>query len=405
MKNIFSMMMVVTSLWVASGCGYGGGGLDGGSGDGGGQDGNGKCLSHDSTICEEGVTYWVDSCGTFEEVLEMCSCGCNQPGTACEDCTDLPCQSNADCPEGYYCDLTDHQCKKVSCVPDCTGKCCGDDGCGGSCPNNCPTGYVCDLGTCQCKPDVQCYSNADCPENYYCDLTVHECKPETCVPNCTGKCCGDDGCGGTCPNNCATGYTCDPGSCLCLPYCTSDFDCGYMQCCRDGSCLDAACGNMQCGYDPVCEFSCGTCPSGYTCDYQTGQCNPDDPGDLCPAGQECTLIGDNGLMGCLDPPDQIPAGNPACSQDALCDGNYSCYCMDTECTENICIQNCGTCPSGLTCWELWDGGPRGCLTAEGGIPTDTPACDSTDYSCQGNATCYQETATGNLICIYNCSPE
>lgn len=426
MKKIISMIMaVLTPLVVISGCGYGGGQTDGGNGDG--RDGNGNCISHDGTICEEGVAYWVDSCGTIQEVKEMCSCGCNASGSDCESCTDLPCQSNADCPtghvcdlntqkckpqgctqnadcpQGYYCDLTINQCKQETCDPSCTGKCCGNDGCGGSCPNNCPSGYVCDLGSCQCKPDITCNSNADCPQDYYCDLTVHECKEETCVADCTGKCCGGDGCGGTCPNNCPAGYTCDPGSCLCLPYCTSDSQCGYMQCCHDGSCVAAACGNMVCGYDPVCEFSCGTCPSGYHCEY--GQCVPDQTGGLCPSGQECTLIGDNGIMGCLIPPDMIPSGNPACSANDPCDGNYSCYCLDTECAENICIENCGTCPSGLTCWELWDGGPRGCLTAEGAIPSNTPACNSSDYSCAGNATCYQESSTGNLICIYNCSSE
>ena len=53
------------------------------------------------------------------------------------------------------------------CVPDCLGKQCGDDGCGGSC-GECPTGQACqDDGTCL-----------------------------GCTPECAGKACGDDGCGG-----------------------------------------------------------------------------------------------------------------------------------------------------------------------------------------------------------------
>jgi Cys-rich repeat protein len=427
-KSISIVMVLLVPLWVVSGCGYGGGGSgDGGNGDG--QDGNGNCITHNITTCEEGVAYWVDSCGTIEEVKEMCSCGCNAGGTDCETCTDLPCQSNsdcptgwvcdlntnkckpqgctqnADCPQGYYCDLTVNQCKRDTCVPNCTGKCCGGNGCGGTCPNACVPGEVCDLGTCLCKLDVQCISNEDCPQGYYCDLTVNECKEVVCTPNCTGKCCGSDGCGSTCPNTCSTGYTCDPGSCLCMPYCTSNSQCGNMQCCREGTCMPAACGNMVCGYDPVCGFSCGTCPTGYACNYETGQCISDTPGDLCPTGQDCLMISDGGLLGCLIPPDMIPSSNPTCSPDLPCDGNFSCYCMDTECTESICIENCGTCPAGLTCWLLWDGGPSGCLTAEGALPADTPACDTTDYSCAGNATCYQETSTGNLICINNCSDE
>jgi len=429
MKKIISMMMAILApVWVISGCGYSGGGDDGGTGDGSGQDGT-KCTSHASTTCAEGVTYWVDSCGTIEEVKEMCACGCNSAETDCDDCTDLPCQSNSDCPTGWACDLGTGKCKQQpcssdldcptgfkcnsgvcerdSCVPQCTGKCCGDDGCGGTCPNNCPGGYVCDLGTCQCKPDVACTSNDDCPQDYYCDLTVNECKPVVCNPQCEGKCCGDDGCGNTCPNDCPVGYVCNMTTCQCVldTTCTSDSQCPTMHCCRDGACIPAACGNMQCGFDPVCEFSCGTCPAGYTCNYDTGQCIADDPGELCPSGQECTLMTDGGLTGCIIPPDTIPSGNSSCSPDLPCEGNYSCYCLDEECTEQICIEHCGTCPAGETCFLLWDGGPYACLTAEGGIPTDTPACDATDYSCAGNATCYQDTSTGNLICLDNCSAQ
>jgi len=132
---------------------------------------------------------------------------------------------------------------------------------------------VCDLGACVCKPDVQCTSDLDCPQGYYCDLELNECVEETCVPQCEGKCCGTNGCGGTCPNNCPGGYVCNMGTCQCEldQTCSSDSQCPTMHCCRDGSCIPAACGNMQCGYDYVCEFSCGTCPAGST---QTQRFNP-----------------------------------------------------------------------------------------------------------------------------------
>jgi uncharacterized protein (TIGR02145 family)/prepilin-type N-terminal cleavage/methylation domain-containing protein len=35
----------------------------------------------------------------------------------------------------------------------------------------------------------------------------------TCAPNCTGLCSGDDGCGGTCPDNCTGGQVCTSGTC------------------------------------------------------------------------------------------------------------------------------------------------------------------------------------------------
>lgn len=430
MKKILSMMMVVLMpLWVIAGCGYGGGGTgDGGNGDGNGQDGS-KCTPHDSTMCAEGVTYWLDSCGSIEEAKEMCGCGCNSDDTDCEDCTDLPCSSNPDCPTGWVCDLGTNKCKQQGCTsnldcptgffcnasgvceretcePQCAGKCCGSNGCGGTCPNACVPGEVCDLGTCQCKQDVSCTTNEDCPPDFYCDLTVNECKPVVCNPQCEGKCCGSDGCGSTCPNSCPTDYVCNMSTCQCEldTTCTSDSQCPTMHCCRDGTCVPAACGNMQCGYDYICEFSCGTCPAGSTCNYETGQCIPDTPGDLCPTGQECTPMSDDGLMGCIIPPDTIPAGNASCSPDAPCDGNYTCYCMDVDCTQQICIENCGACPTGQTCWDVFGGGQWLCLTSSGGVPPNAPAC-GTDNSCQGNASCFQETSTGNLICIEHCSSE
>jgi hypothetical protein len=48
------------------------------------------------------------------------------------------------------------------CVPDCEGKECGDDGCGGSC-GACETGYYCDNGICVEECTVECLQEyADC---------------------------------------------------------------------------------------------------------------------------------------------------------------------------------------------------------------------------------------------------
>jgi hypothetical protein len=72
-----------------------------------------------------------------------------------------------------------------------------------------------------------------------------------CTPLCTGKQCGDDGCGGSC-GSCASGQTCD----------------GSGQC-SGGGCTPQ-CDGMACG-DDGCGGSCGSCGDGQTCD-DTGQC-------------------------------------------------------------------------------------------------------------------------------------
>ncbi len=106
------------------------------------------------------------------------------------------------------------------CMPQCTGRACGSDGCGGTC-GSCDAGTMCSGGTC------------------------------ACVPQCTGRGCGPDGCGGTC-GTCASG-TCNTttGMCEgCTPVCTGKL-----------------CGPNGCGQ------SCGQCMgANVVCDLPTGQC-------------------------------------------------------------------------------------------------------------------------------------
>jgi hypothetical protein len=74
------------------------------------------------------------------------------------------------------------------CVPDCTGKTCGDDGCGGSC------------GACE--------GETECVEGNCTNTT-------TCVPDCTDKACGDNGCGGSC-GTCGNNEICEESVCEAL---------------------------------------------------------------------------------------------------------------------------------------------------------------------------------------------
>lgn len=67
------------------------------------------------------------------------------------------------------------------CVPDCDGRDCGDDGCGGSC------------GACE---DGSCLENGTC-----------------CTPDCGDRKCGDNGCGGSC-GSCLFGSVCQDGACI-----------------------------------------------------------------------------------------------------------------------------------------------------------------------------------------------
>jgi hypothetical protein len=89
-----------------------------------------------------------------------------------------------------------------ACVPECAGKACGPDGCGGFC-GQCLPGAVCDANTGQCS--VLC---APCQSGYVCNDSG-QC---VCTPNCSGKTCGSDSCGGTC-GTCSFPFICRNGNC------------------------------------------------------------------------------------------------------------------------------------------------------------------------------------------------
>lgn len=76
-----------------------------------------------------------------------------------------------------------------ACTPECAGKACGDDGCGGVC-GDCPAAFpFCLGGVCS-----------------------------NCEPQCEGVACGSNGCGGSC-GSCGAGETCESGACVCQPSC------------------------------------------------------------------------------------------------------------------------------------------------------------------------------------------
>jgi hypothetical protein len=127
------------------------------------------------------------------------------------------------------------------CKQECTGKVCGDDGCGGSC-GQCALGQKCEAsGTCSPDPcggvtEVgQCMGNTlqfcsdgklqtyDCTKyGKVCGFDEtnqwYDCVDAGCQPACAGKQCGGDGCGGSC------------GTCPAGKKCSSDGSCSVTDC-------------------------------------------------------------------------------------------------------------------------------------------------------------------------------
>ena len=362
------------------------------------------------------------SCG------EDCSCSCNASCFEFGDC----------CPN--LCEVCGSSFPDNCCVPQCEGKTCGDDGCGGSC-GGCPPGQICD-GAFQicidCTPNCDnkscgadgcggecgsCDAGLLCGENGLC---------EACEPACEGKTCGEDGCGGecgTCPTNtlCAAG-TCEAllcseqcgtesvdmpggGTCSCSPFCLGESNCclGFCESCNEdyeSLCCVPQCEDKTCG-DDGCWGSCGACKVNQSCiEGICVTCQPD-----C-LNKGCGPDGCGGSCG-------------VCSAGFECDAGYCVVCEPKcdglECGDDGCGGSCGTCTAGTiceggtcaACEPQCDGlecGDDSCGGYCNGI-SDTPQCqDNTLVWCDAGKTMSVNCDSYNQNCVlhelegYRCLP-
>jgi len=148
---------------------------------------------------------------------------------------------------GYDIDICCNISVSSSCVPNCSGgKICGSDGCTPNGCGECNDNIKCTTDSCAanqksciftskvcndndlCTINGRCNNNTGnclftqkkCPANQTCNPNNGECKT-TCNPDCSGKACGDDGCGGSC------------GPCESWEYCDEDVT---FTCLSDTSC-------------------------------------------------------------------------------------------------------------------------------------------------------------------------
>lgn len=271
--------------------------------------GNGTCEAAETCVnCAADCGCGADVCDAQTEQCVGCTPQCDG-----RECGDDGCGGTCGACDGAAC--TDGLCDGV-CVPSCDGRSCGDDGCEGEC-GACDADQVCDAaGACVAPPeacgDGQCGAGEDCStcaqdcgdccgdgrcadvencascaadcacaDGEDCAPDRRECVP-VCVPQCDGRNCGGDGCGGEC-GACADAQACEAGVCVdvCQPDCT-DRVCGGDGCmgrcgecdanalCNDGLCEEICqpmCVDRQCGLDG-CGGVCGECADD-------GVCGPD----------------------------------------------------------------------------------------------------------------------------------
>ena len=234
-----------------------------------------------------------------EECLKLCEenqwdCGLGYEGCNCGQCAvGFVCNGMGNC----FADSGN------PCEPQCEGRECGDDSCQGSC-GSCADGFACIDAV--CKPqgemtecEIACAAEGRvCGAFGECDCgqcedggTCSEVGTCSCHPHCSGKECGNDGCGGSC-GTCPGAYLCsDNGLCLSPDACEEPCkgkECGPDGCAGNcGTCIYGSCKNSQCVCTPNCEWKecgpdgcgqlCGKCPEGSMCGWDGacyGFCDP-----------------------------------------------------------------------------------------------------------------------------------
>jgi len=308
-----------------------------------------------AAACGEGSTTGPEPlCNATETKVCACPDGkagtqvCNADGTAWGECSGCETDDvveeeilegcNPTCSPGYEC-----KDKVCVCIPQCTGKQCGPDGCGGQC------------GT--------CLPNQMCDEKGLC----------VCKPQCDGKNCGPDGCnsGGTC------------GTCAQTQECNASGVCES----KGGECWPNAC---------IIDAHCEGCPGGqnkcWADNHLCVECHPGKDQE-CPAGLKCSANGKCTTKDCPTNPQGEPTLN--CTKDSDCEAcspkNQACdiakgkcvqcvslvdpHCLDSQyCKNGICEPKCPqSCEVDVDCMQ--------CLFGATGGPDTKPAKACNNHKC------------------------
>jgi hypothetical protein len=328
--------------------------------------GDGACVVADKENCEscpadcgcEATQSCVNlACCTSDCAGKECgddgcgiSCGPCALGETCESgscvsiekCGDGKCvagddENCASCPSDCGCEATQSCVNLACCTSDCGGKQCGDNGCDGVC-GICLDGTSCEAGTCikiKTCGDGKCVAGDDencasCPSDCGCEEEASCISGACCTPDCGGKQCGDNGCGGLC-GACPNGTSCEAGTCI------------KIKTCGDGKCVAGDDENCV-----ICPSDCG-CTAPEKC-VESGECVKDDSGCL---GIELKCVGSNQISYCVEIDGEATVNQVKCPQKAP-------FCVEKEPAECVeCIDNIG-CPENQECVNngcQGDGGP------------------------------------------------
>ncbi|MCB9533324.1 MAG: matrixin family metalloprotease [Myxococcales bacterium] len=274
-------------------------------------------------------------------------CGCTtsadcDPGQVCTsgECVQPPCTSSGDCAAGLECDTASGDCVVPPCRSDA----------------DCIGAQICVSGV--------CILDADCPTCLPCD-TADDCGGGEWQ-------CASDGTTGFCTRICEAASDC-PGNSECFAIEGETFAvCLNDDAIEAGTCYDG----FVCTAG-VCDGI--ACPSGQTCDPETGRCvtaggadgcivcDPCTAPAQCPGG-DCFDFGDGGLCAI------------ECARDSDCPPNTACLTFGDGGGDSISLclnadyDTAGACPRGFECSESTD--PCDGVTCRAGT-----ACDPATGDC------------------------
>ncbi len=195
-----------------------------------------------------------DDCTSMTQGCRVGVCGANNMCSAQNAAAGTACTTSSNRPG---------TCSNGSCVctPQCTGKQCGDDTCGGQCPSRCSFAQSCSMNRC-----VDCTTNADC------SALTRDCQTGSC--SAAGTCTTTPRSSGTCTTSAGVTGTCSAGTCTCTPNC------------------GARCGGSN-GCGGTCPNTCD--PVTQTCNLASERCNDKPfitcPANRCPSGMICASVG------------------------------------------------------------------------------------------------------------------
>jgi hypothetical protein len=146
----------------------------------------------------------------------------------------------------------------------------------------------------------------------------------TCTPSCTGKTCGDDGCGGSC-GSCGSGQTCSPGG-----TCTTGGTCAHPICSTGGK-LTASCDSCAAQICAADSFCCNNTWDSVCVGEVASVCHQTCGGGTC-AHAICATGGK--LTASCD-----PCAQQICAADSFCCNNT----WDSQCVSevsSVCHKSC-----------------------------------------------------------------